>query len=781
MKTEIDFPPPSDAEVRATAWALDQLDSAERAVFEQEMDNSPELAVYAHEMRGFCATVGAELPRMEASAGLDGRRETVVAALSQAPAPVIQGNFIQRHWKGLSLTAAAACLALGLRPLWMENPSSIPAAEIAASMGTESLFLPGGGGGTGADASSKGSKSMRGDVSKSGRQSALDQEGKELGRLDGMSMNNPVLAEAEATELSEEARPLLAAAEPQSIVKEENVLEKVRAAEMSRAAMPQRSRNDLLSAGAKAKAPIPSTSLSTLAAAPATAWADGLSRGGTDSYAMESKFEGMSVAAEGRSETESYQGLPSNGFHEVTAAPLSTFSIDVDTASYANVRRFLNAGSAPPSEAVRLEELVNYFPYDEAGPQDGKPFAVRVDMASAPWNARHRLARVVLKGKDIDSDRRPPGNLVFLVDVSGSMNEPNKLPLVQQSLRLLTERLTENDRVSIVTYAGTSQLVLPSTNGQNKKQILAAIDSLSSGGGTNGAGGIGMAYEQAAANFIQGGANRVILATDGDFNIGVTSNDDLLALITEKAKSGVFLSILGYGMGNLKDDRMEMLSDKGNGNYAYIDSLSEARKALVEQMSGTLVTIAKDVKIQIEFNPSVVKSYRLLGYENRLLAKEDFNNDKKDAGEIGAGHTVTALYEIVPAGLPGVPVNKSVDGLKYQQTAAVIAPKPEATPAAASGEMMTVKLRWKQPQTDTSELLEIPVKDNGADLAQANGETRWAAAVAGFAQLLRGENPNGTLTWESVRQLARGSKGPDPLGYRGEFLQLIDKAESLAH
>ncbi|RYD32779.1 MAG: DUF3520 domain-containing protein [Verrucomicrobiaceae bacterium] len=492
--------------------------------------------------------------------------------------------------------------------------------------------------------------------------------------------------------------------------------------------------------------------------------------------------------------TESYQRLPVNPFQEVMQAPLSTFSIDVDTASYANMRRFLNAGSRPPAEAVRLEELVNYFPYDEAGPVDGKPFAVRVNVVPAPWDARHKVARILLKGKDIAASERPAGNLVFLVDVSGSMNEPNKLPLVQQSLRLLTERLTENDRVSLVTYAGNSQLVLPSTNGQNKQRILAAIDSLSSGGGTNGAGGIAMAYQQATASFIKDGANRVILATDGDFNIGASTHEELLKLITEKAKTGVFLSVLGYGMGNLKDDTMELLADKGNGNYAYIDSLSEARKALVEQMSGTLVTIAKDVKIQVEFNPNVVRAYKLLGYENRMLAKEDFNDDKKDAGEIGAGHTVTALYEIVPTGQPDVPVNAVVDGLKYQQqqTPAVITPKPQLTPAADSGEMMTVKLRWKQPQGETSELMEVPVKDSGAALDQASGETRWAVAVASFARLLReggagveGQSQNQAqgqpaLSWESVRQLARSAKGPDPLGYRGEFLQLIDKAESLA-
>jgi secreted protein with Ig-like and vWFA domain len=477
-------------------------------------------------------------------------------------------------------------------------------------------------------------------------------------------------------------------------------------------------------------------------------------------------------------QAESYQAISSNKFQKVTDAPLSTFSIDVDTASYANVRRFLNAGLRPPAEAVRLEELVNYFTYEEAPPQDGKPFAVKVDLTAAPWNPEHRLARIVLKGKEIAAAQRPVSNLVFLVDVSGSMADPNKLPLVQQSLRLLTDQLTENDRVSLVTYAGSTAVVLPSTNGQEKAKIRSAIDALNSNGSTNGAGGLTLAYQQAAAHFIKDGVNRVILATDGDFNVGISSHEELLTLIQDKAKSGVFLSVLGYGTGNLKDDTMELLADKGNGNYAYIDSISEARKALVEQMSGTLVTIAKDVKIQIEFNPAVVQSWRLLGYENRLLAKEDFNDDKKDAGEIGAGHQVTALYEIVPVGVvdQNLPV---VDGLKYQQVPAVTAPKVEPTPAALTGELMNVKLRYKEPAGEVSQLLEVPVKNDAVPFDQISQEARWATAVAAFAQRLRGETNAITLTWEQIRQLARSAKGPDALGYRGEFLQLIDKAEAV--
>lgn len=493
-------------------------------------------------------------------------------------------------------------------------------------------------------------------------------------------------------------------------------------------------------------------------------------------------FSGESIAPPipQESGTESYQQLAENAFRTVTKEPLSTFSIDVDTASYSNVRRFLNQGQAPPAAAVRLEELVNYFPYNYPQPVDGKPFAVNVEMTSAPWNANHRLARIALKGKEIAQGERPPANLVFLVDVSGSMDSDNKLPLVKKSLRFVVERLTDRDSVSLVTYAGVSGVALPATSGSDKARILAAIDSLGAGGSTNGASGIETAYAQAALRFHREGINRVVLATDGDFNVGTTSHGDLLSLITEKAKSGVFLSVLGYGMGNIKDDTLELLADKGNGNYAYIDSLSEARKSLAEQLNGTLVTIAKDVKIQIEFNPAVIHSYRLMGYENRMLAKEDFNDDKKDAGEIGAGHTVTALYELVPVGAPEERVT-TVDELKYQQRAEVPLPVPPATPVPAanpSGETMTVKLRWKAPDADQSQLMEVPVKDAGGNIAAASQDTRWAVAVAGFASLLNDSRFPG-LSWDRVRELAKAAKGEDPNGYRGEFLQLLDKAESV--
>lgn len=485
--------------------------------------------------------------------------------------------------------------------------------------------------------------------------------------------------------------------------------------------------------------------------------------------------------------TERYALLSENSFQEVAREPLSTFGVDVDSASYANVRRFLNEGRLPPPEAVRLEEMINYFPYSYEPPAKdaAQPFSVQVDMAEAPWAPDHRLARVAIKGREIGMGRQQ-ANLVFLVDVSGSMEAANKLALVKRSLRMLTEQLKETDYVSIVTYAGSTEVKLTSTPGKGKASIAAMIDALQSGGSTNGAAGIQLAYAEAQKHFIQEGINRVILCTDGDFNVGVSSPEELERLIKEKAESRVFLSVLGFGTGNLQDRTMMTLADKGNGNYAYIDSLSEARKVLVEQMNGTLVTIAKDVKIQVEFNPAVVRSYRLIGYEKRALAKEDFNNDRKDAGEIGAGHTVTALYEVVPVGAPWPNDRPLVDELKYQpkdgkKELPMIAAKAPLQPLAGlNDEVMTVKLRYKAPDGDLSKLIEVPVKDAKAKLRDASKDFQFATAVAGFGLMLRDSQFRGGLSWEKVRGLAIQGKGEDPLGYRGEFIQLIDKANGLS-
>jgi Ca-activated chloride channel family protein len=478
--------------------------------------------------------------------------------------------------------------------------------------------------------------------------------------------------------------------------------------------------------------------------------------------------------------TAEYGHHVENPFFAALENPLSTFSIDVDTASYTIARRFINDGQLPPKDAVRVEEMINYFTYDYPQPKADEPFSINVDIASCPWEDSHRLVRIGLKGREIAQNKRGPSNLVFLLDVSGAMTPPERLPLVKQAMRLLVEKLSENDRVAIVVYSGASGLALPSTTGDHKEQILSALESLQPGGSTNGAEGIQLAYKIAADNFIKGGMNRVILATDGDFNIGVTSQGELIRLIEEKAKSGVFLSVLGVGDDNLKDSTMQKLADKGNGNYAYLDSLDEARKVLVQQMNGTFVTIAKDVKIQVEFNPAQVASYRLIGYEKRMLRKEDFNNDKIDAGEIGAGHTVTALYEVVPVGASTNPAADvpPVDPLKYG-TNTPHTTNVDARSTSSSAEMLTVKLRYKKPDGDKSELIECAVVDDGKQFANASADFKFAAAVAEFGMLLRDSEFRGNGTLGAVLEWAQEGKGIDPNGYRAGFLELARKAEAL--
>lgn len=468
--------------------------------------------------------------------------------------------------------------------------------------------------------------------------------------------------------------------------------------------------------------------------------------------------------------TEEYSRIYENKFLEVMHDPLSTFSIDVDPASYANVRRFLSGGQLPPKDAVRIEELINYFTYDYPQPTNGDPFAINVEMAACPWNPAHKLVRIGLKGREVPTDKLPPANLVFLIDVSGSMQSPDKLPLLKSAFKMLVNELRPQDRIAIAVYASSEGLALPSTPGKDKKAILAVLDQLEAGGCTAGAAGIQLAYKVARENFVKGGNNRVILATDGDFNVGVSSTSELIRMIEEKREQGIFLSVLGFGTGNLKDSRMEQLADKGNGNYAYIDGISEARKVLVSQMGGTLFTIAKDVKIQVEFNPARVKAYKLVGYENRMLAKEDFNDDRKDAGELGSGHTVTALYEIIPAGSKE-PIN-SVDPLKYQQTA--VNPR-----AGSSKEVMTVKLRYKLPDGEASKLIVREVADGDREFASASDDFRFACAVAEFGLLLRDSEHKGKASYAQVLEIARGSRGKDPEGYRGEFLRLVDAAKGL--
>ena len=473
---------------------------------------------------------------------------------------------------------------------------------------------------------------------------------------------------------------------------------------------------------------------------------------------------------DGEFNTEEYGRINENEFLEAANHPLSTFSIDVDTASYSNVRRFIEQGQLPPADAVRIEELINYFKYNYPEPDGDVPFSISAELARCPWQPPHKLIHVGLQGKRVSLANAPANNLVFLIDSSGSMNSPDKLPLLKSAFRLLTDQLREQDRVAIVVYAGSAGLVLPSTSGSDKKTILSAIDKLEAGGSTAGGAGIRLAYDVTRQSFVPSANNRVILATDGDFNIGVSSDGELLRLIESERESGVFLSVLGFGTGNIKDSKMELLADKGNGNYAYIDTIREARKVLVNGLGGTLNTIAKDVKVQVEFNPAKVQAYRLIGYENRLMRAEEFNDDKKDAGELGAGHSVTALYEIIPVGVAAKLPH--VDQLRYQSH--------KVKPASfTNDELMTVKLRFKSPKDAASEMVARSVMDEDTDAASASENTRFAAAVAEFGMLLRDSKSKGQASFENCLALARESRGDDSQGYRAEFISLVEKSAAL--
>ena len=462
--------------------------------------------------------------------------------------------------------------------------------------------------------------------------------------------------------------------------------------------------------------------------------------------------------------TEEYNRIEENSFLAAKQNPLSTFSIDVDAASYSNVRRFLNNGQMPPKDAVRLEEMVNYFKYDYPQPKTEDPFAVITELAACPWSPDNQLLHIALQGKNISTDNLPPANLVFLIDVSGSMASPDKLPLVIAGFKLLVNQLRPQDKVAITVYAGAAGLVLPPTSGNRKEVILEALDKLEAGGSTAGGEGIKLAYDVAQQHFLKNGNNRVILASDGDFNVGVSSTSELERLIEEKRESGVFLTVLGFGTGNIKDSRMEKLAGKGNGNYAYVDNIQEAKKVFVNEFGGTLFTIAKDVKLQLEFNPAHVKAYRLIGYENRQLANEDFKNDKKDAGDLGTGHTVTALYEIIPANSKNNNGIHPVDALKYQQV-------PAGNNTAHPGELLTLKLRYKTPTGNTSRLIEKVVSPTETNNPSEN--FRFAAAVAEFGMLLRDSEHKGKATYSSVITLAESAKGEDAEGYRAEFVRLV--------
>lgn len=489
--------------------------------------------------------------------------------------------------------------------------------------------------------------------------------------------------------------------------------------------------------------------------------------GGSSSYGRAAMPSSSAVYYQN---TEQYESPDENGWKSALGDPLSTFSIDVDTASYSNLRRFITNHELPPSDAVRIEEMVNYFDYNYPEPENSDPVRITTELTGCPWEKSHKIVKIGIKGKNIDLKNAPASNIVFLIDVSGSMQSYNKLPLLKQSFKLLVNNLRDKDFVSIAVYAGAAGIVLEPTPGSEKEKIISAIENLSAGGSTAGAQGIELAYTLAEKSFIKGGNNRVVLATDGDFNVGISDDNELVKLIENKREKGIFLTVLGYGMGNYKDAKMEKLADKGNGNFSYIDNLLEAKKVLVNQMSGTLFTIAKDVKIQVEFNPAAVSGYRLIGYENRMLKKEDFNNDRKDAGEIGAGHTVTALYEIIPVGTDTHPI---VDELKYQENKAVTGLSPD--------EMATVKIRYKKPDGDKSSLIKsILYSSSYKEFENASSDTRFAVSVAAAGMLLKNSGEKGDLKWGFVINSAKSSKGSDNSGYRAEFINLVQKSELIS-
>ena len=466
---------------------------------------------------------------------------------------------------------------------------------------------------------------------------------------------------------------------------------------------------------------------------------------------------------------ETYKEIKENSFVAVAQQPVTTFSADVDRAAYANVRRIIGYGQIPPKDAVRIEEMVNYFDYDYPAPEEGSasPLRVSPELAPAPWNPNHLLLRIGLQAKKIDLAQAPPSNIVFLIDVSGSMDEENKLPLLQSSFKMLLGQLRPDDKVAIVTYANGTKVALPSTRVKDKEKIIKVLDNLYASGGTSGGKGIQLAYEQAQKSFIKNANNRIILATDGDFNIGINNTTDLEKFIEKQRESGIYMSVLGFGMGNYRDDMAETIADKGNGNYAYIDNITEAKKVLVNELSGTLFAVAKDVKLQLEFNPKYVKEYKLIGYENRMLANEDFTNDKKDAGEIGAGHTVTALYELVPSD------GKVAQSLRYQSQ--------ELNEKGKGNELGFLKIRYKDPKVKDAKSVEItePLVFNKKALKETSTDYRFAASVAEFGILLRDNSNKANATYDQVIELAEGAIGKDPEGYRKEFVRLVKSVKML--
>jgi Ca-activated chloride channel family protein len=788
---------------RLTAYALGELDEAEMVEFEALIADSPEAQRYIEETRA-TAQLLAEQLRREVSPGLAPAQHESIERILEAQAASALRPGASRRWLNpariAQLAIAASILALIAAMTW-------PALQTARK-GRVDLVMANEPPGVEVTVQERGVEfaAPKGPVASAARPAAEVRDEMTLESLsdqtvDGAAISRKKPAKRAAPILTRKPRQGAAGApgvaggrqdiDRSALPEQPPLLSRLTAAAPAPAAAPVPARPPVIQNGMSsnyglAPGSMVGTSQGGLTnSAPATALArnePALRRRIASRSAefagdkeVEQRVAGLRLGEEQEKApvagNEAYARIVDNPFVLVSREPLSTFSVDVDTASYANVRRFLNLGQRPPRDAVRIEELLNYFPYHDPPPSGDAPFSVQVEVARCPWNAVHRLARIGLMGRPIDQKERPPSNLVFLIDVSGSMDQPNKLPLVKAALRLLVENMGENDRVAIVVYSNVAGLYLRSTSCMHQAEIMSAIDQLHAGGSTNGGAGIQLAYDTAVQNFIKGGTNRVILATDGDFNVGISDDDKLVQLIEAKARSKAYLSVLGFGMGNIKDAKLEKLADKGNGHYAYIDTLQEARKELVEQMGATLVTIAKDVKIQVEFNPGQVSAYRLIGYENRLLRNEDFKDDTKDAGEIGAGHHVTALYELVPANVGTKLPLAEVEPLRFQQN--------QLVQKAAMPESLYVKLRYKRPDEDVSRPIEQGVVDQGLDYANASEDFKFAAAVAGFGMLLRDSPERGSLTYPALLELAEASKGSDRSGYRAEFIELVRKAEAL--
>ena len=741
---------------KLTAYALNELSAEEAAALKAQLATDPALSHEAAEIESFCALLQSELSPQEAVTLTPQQRESVQAAFQEPPPPIRPAAFWRRRAL-LGAASLAACLAIAGLLQIPPQPTGLGERPTDQAKG-----------GADSTATRQALGSAQRNKAESGTPVAAPAP------MTAAAPQPPPPGEQRFIDTSRKALRLEVLPRHQSVAKAPTDNLPVRLDEVS-----EHGKSVGPAPNALARTPgllAQRSEPQTLNSGRTKLWRDLLDRHSDES--KESRPDLLLQPGELAASADRFRPIAENPFVEVAREPVSTFSSDVDTASYSLVRRMLNEGRRPHPDAVRIEELVNYFPYSYPAPSDGKPLAVQADLAEAPWQPLHRLARVALKAREIPREKRSPANLVFLIDVSGSMSPADRLPLIQQSLRLLVEQLGEKDRVAVVTYAGNCQVALESTSCAEKERILQAIDGLGAGGATHGASGIRLAYEQAALHFNKEHVNRVILCTDGDFNVGTRSVDELEALVAEKAGTGVFLSILGVGVGNLGDHRMMAMANRGNGNYAYLDSLSEARKVLLDQMTGTVVAVAKDVKIQVEFNPAQVAAYRLIGYEKRRLEARDFNNDQKDAGDMGAGHTVTALYEIVPAKLRYPNGRPAVDPLKYAQPATE--PAQDAIPGTTSGEVMTVKVRYKLPEADTSALLEVPVADPGKSLEQQGPDFQFAAGVAGFGMLLRASPSAKDLSWETVRALATRGKGEDPLGYRGEFIQLVEKARGVS-